>query len=273
MGVGVSTNVIQASEVTNIINEQTLQSVQRCGGTSVQNQELIVNGDNNVISNIFLNQNSTFNFSCFGNSENQVNLFNGIDNAITTKAQSNSELVLGLAFAQNFTFNTVTTNALNETLVQTIQQCAVGNQQTQALQINGNFNQVVGVTFNQFSEIFSQCVFDSQNLANISNQITNDINAESTAQAGSSFVGIIVIVAIVIIVIVIVILVAIMVTGVDKTTIEKGLDAAVTSRTGVNPGISNKPTPTTQSTLKTAQSTANKTTSEALKKGAETELP
>lgn len=247
MGIGVSTNVIKASEVTTIVNEQTLQSVQKCGGTSVQNQSFIINGNNNIISDIFVNQNSTFNFSCFGNSTNQVELFNSIDNALTTKAQANSELVFGLSFATNLTFDSITTEALNKTLVQSIQSCAVGNQQTQDIQINGNFNQVVGATFEQFSQIFSQCVFDSENLANITNQVANDINAESTAQAGSSLVAIIVVVAIVVIVVVVIILIALIVTGVDKTTLEKGLDAYTGGKTAF--GKTSTSTPSTSTPL------------------------
>jgi hypothetical protein len=205
MGGTFSSAVVTATEVTETINKVVVTNAQSCAQNGNATQNIVINGNNDVIQNSIFNQDTEFNFSCFGQTANQVSLLNDLTNAITSKANSNSQLTLGLAFAQSADFNETISKSLNSTLISTIQSCAAQDSGTQNLTLNGNFDQVVGDTLNQNSKFFSTCVFGSNNITNLSNQVANNINAQADASAGFSF-GLIVIIIVVILVVVVVII-------------------------------------------------------------------
>lgn len=204
MGAGFSSSIVSTNEVTNTFNNTVLSSVQRCSQNFGITQTLNISGNNNVIQDVFLNQNTGVNFSCFGSTQNQLDLLNDISSKITSEANASSQFTLGFAFAQSVNFSNIVTNTLNNTFLQSIQQCVSTDPVFQGISVTGDNNQVIGVTLNQNSEFYSKCVFDSTNVANITNQITNDINASANSQAGSEFGFAIIIIVIIIIIIAIV---------------------------------------------------------------------
>jgi len=204
MGIGFSQSIVATRQVTETFNNTVLESVQRCSQNFGITQAITISGDNNVIQNVFLNQNTGVNFSCFGQTENQLALLNDVTNNITSDANARSEFVIGLAFAQSANFSSIINETLNNTFLSAIQECTSDDPVFQGITITGDSNQVIGATLNQNSEFYSKCVFDSSNVANITNQIANDVNASANSQAGSNIaLGIILVIIIIVIIAVI----------------------------------------------------------------------
>lgn len=240
MGATFSQSIVATREVTNTFNNTVLSSVQRCSQNFGITQTIDINGDNNVIQNVFLNQNTGVNFSCFGTTQNQLDLLNDITNKITSQANANAQFTIGFAFAQSVNFSTTIANTLNNTFLQSIQECVSTDPVFQGISVTGDNNQVIGATLNQNSEFYSKCVFDSKNVANITNQITNDVNASANSQAGSEIGFALIIIVIIIVIIAIIFFVLwgkfpfdkFAKKNTKKKTTKKKTDASKTSSSG-----------------------------------------
>ena len=58
--------MITADEVTNIINNISLTSIQQCNSNIDVSQIVVISGNDDVIQNVLVNQNVQANIQCFG---------------------------------------------------------------------------------------------------------------------------------------------------------------------------------------------------------------
>lgn len=79
-----------------------------------------------------------------------------------------------------------------------IQRCAQSTTYNQGLNINGSYNDVLNSTFNQNGQLFCNCVFSADNVTDIANSISADMNNEATATSSLGLPSIITIIIIVI---------------------------------------------------------------------------
>lgn len=182
--VGVSNSIVSAREVTEVFNNVVVSNLQSCSSNNSAVQVFQVNGNANLINDIVLDQNVTIDYSCFGTISNQTQILNDIINQLASNATATSDLNLGLSFAGAINFSSIANEVVSNATVSNVQKCVTDFNVQQAFQVNGNFNQIFDVALSQDAQTFTRCAFGTDNVIDISNKISNDLNASANAQAG-----------------------------------------------------------------------------------------
>jgi hypothetical protein len=190
-----NTSVITSEQVQKTLVEVITNNIQRCNNDTQINTGIEIKGDGNIISNLVSKVEFEGNVSCFTSTKNQTKLATDLASKLANEANAKADTFFGL-FAGN-------TSVIDATSVQDIVQRNMTNNISTCSQnfgidnkvvIEGNYNQVLDSTLAVQGSQFAQCVFGTDNMADISSKIASEMNNKATSQTSSAgFIAIIVI--------------------------------------------------------------------------------
>lgn len=201
-GGSANTSLVDASEVTKILNNIVVNSLQSCQINGATTQIFQINGNANNIEDILLSQTSNIDFGCFAQNANQINVLNDVINNLTSVAKTSSEFSPSLALNTSVNVSKIVNDVTSNVLVSVIQKCDENLPVTQIFQVNGSYNSVLNVTMSQNASFFTKCMFGNENVVDLSNKISNDLSASAEAASSFGAFGIIIVIVIIVIVII-----------------------------------------------------------------------
>lgn len=175
----VNTSVVNSSSVTQAINNVSVSVAQTCISDTGATQQIVINGNNNLIENLVATQLTGSTLQCFTSADNQTQIVTDLAATLTGQASVNAGFVFGLAANTSVVNQDSVQTAITNAMVSTIQGCAQQFNIEQSVIVNGDYNQLINSSLSQQGQAFAKCVFGSSNITGISNSIATDINGSA----------------------------------------------------------------------------------------------
>lgn len=182
---------------------------QGCQGSSLNEFAFTVIAENSTIENFVLTdmQSAKTPFQCFGTAKQQQDVLNTISNLLAaevnaatgggiTPALFNATYGIDVATATQNVTNKIT----NDAMVKSIQSCidACANKANVSFVLDNSTIINTSFSITQNNENFVNCVFQTSNVQMMTNDITNQLQAKSSASAGgfNALLGVLIIIVV-----------------------------------------------------------------------------
>lgn len=197
-----------------ILNSSTVSMFQDCDSNFSNVVSITITGDNNIIDNLWINQNITWSVECIADFFNGRDYYNEMESKMIDLANTgirNLSLfgILDIPLPDWATDTTVNTEQIqtivNQFFSQFNQDCSTDVQNLFEFEVDGNLNLLTNVTVDQMANGMTDCYFSATNQETVSNQMLATVDGSS--QDGLSGLGWIIIIAIIVIVLIIIIVI------------------------------------------------------------------
>lgn len=168
--------------LTQSINDAMIQSIQQCGSTSLQIQNIDVKGSGNVLNNVQMKQAVDSVMKCASSQEAMSAMAANIANTIKQTADSQGVALLGALQGADSQTNTkiknIVENHINMQSVQSIMSAAI---QKQTISVDGSNNVLMNISMDQLYKNITEAA--AQQVAKIVSDITSSSTAEQSASS------------------------------------------------------------------------------------------
>ena len=227
---GGNSETFNSTSIQKVYNESIVKMAQNCDTTIGNTLTIIITGDNNIISDLWVSQDIDWTVDCvadfFNNREYQTTLSSDME-GLAKRADKAIGLPLGLefpipTFATTTKVNTTqiqeTTNRLFASFSQDCDLIATNNFE---ITVDGDFNTATNIAVDQMIDGMTDCLFNAQNQEKVVTDLQTTVTGESDIGSNIWTWVLLGVVILVVIIVFIVILKAIFGRGGDKKDKDK----------------------------------------------------
>ena len=182
MGAHQSTQTVD--QTSKVVSTASMSSVQECLVTSVGGQEIVIWGDDNVVTDVDQNLTITVAAKCKNNPDMGANYDNDVKFNLTQQLKEHKGFLGGFGdFGHDTQVEHMTQNITNNIKFEAMQKCVYDTAGTQVFVVKGDNNVVHGALQQEALKIAGGCILNLQGSADVVNKQTNTINQHSDYSA------------------------------------------------------------------------------------------
>ena len=219
-GGGGSDEVFNSESIQGVYNESVVRMAQSCNSAVGNTVTIIITGDDNTISNLFINQDISWNINCiadFFNDQSFTNLITSeMEDLASTAGKSIVIPFIGLEVPiPNAGVNTeVNTSQVQEAItslyINLEEDCELTASNEVFLFFNdANRTNLNTVNINQFIDVASQCYFSGTNVTDVTNDL--DTIVRGNTDLGLNWIGIIILVVVILVIVIVFIVIIVII--------------------------------------------------------------
>jgi hypothetical protein len=195
MGGGGSKQKTVSETLTDVATNILTETIQKCGVSLNQSQEIVISGSYNVASDITMDQSFSINSSCTQDAKSMAEIQNKMAQAMTQKAEQLGDSVFGAiggivgSKSKQDVENHIKTSIKNEITARTVQDIIQTVNNVQSIRVSGDRNIIRNIAMTQIGKLISQNAQSAIQKTKLINDIKTKVDQEAKQTQENPFVG------------------------------------------------------------------------------------